>query len=138
MWLRNCWQVAAFSHEVVGGQLFARRICDEPLVLYRSSTGAPIALEDRCAHRAAPLSKGALVGEVLRCGYHGLCYDTTGKCISIPGQDYVPARARVRAFPALEKHRLVWVWMGEAEHADPSTVPDVHWLDDPAWVAAEG
>ena len=39
MWLRNCWQVAAFTHEVVGGQLFARRICDEPVVLYRALDG---------------------------------------------------------------------------------------------------
>ena len=138
MWLRNCWQVAAFSREVVGGQLFARRICDEPVVLYRSMTGAPVALEDRCAHRAAPLSMGALIGDTLRCGYHGLCYDTTGKCVTIPGQDYIPQRARVRAYPAVEKHRLVWIWMGDPERADASTVPDVHWLDDPAWVAAEG
>jgi phenylpropionate dioxygenase-like ring-hydroxylating dioxygenase large terminal subunit len=131
MWLRNCWQVAAFSREVVGGQLFARRICDEPIVLYRSMTGAPVALEDRCAHRAAPLSMGALIGDTLRCGYHGLCYDTTGKCVTIPGQDYIPQRARVRAYPALEKHRLVWIWMGDPERAEQSTVPDVHWLDDP-------
>ena len=36
MWLRNCWQVAAFAHEVIGGQLLARRICDEPIVLFRA------------------------------------------------------------------------------------------------------
>ena len=37
MWLRNCWQVAAFAHEVIGGQLLARRICDESVVLFRAS-----------------------------------------------------------------------------------------------------
>lgn len=137
-WLRNCWQVAAFSREVAGGQLVPRRICGEDIVFYRSSTGAPVALEDKCAHRFAPLSKGVLVGDVLRCGYHGLCYDTTGKCVEIPGQSYVPPRARVRAYPVVERHRLLWIWMGEAERADPSSVPDIHWLDDPAWVAAEG
>jgi len=138
MWLRNCWQVAAFTHEVVGGQLFARRICDEPVVLYRAQDGRPVALEDKCAHRFAPLSKGALVGDTLRCGYHGLCYDTTGKCVQIPGQDHVPSKARVRAFPVIEKYRLVWIWLGDPERADSARVPDVHWLDDPAWVAAEG
>jgi vanillate O-demethylase monooxygenase subunit len=138
MYLRNCWQVAAFSSEVVGGQLFARTLCDEPLVLYRRLDSAPVALEDRCAHRSAPLSMGALDGDTLRCGYHGLCYDTQGKCVSIPGQAYVPGRARVRAYPAVEKHRLVWVWMGDPERADLALVPDIHWLDDPGWVAAEG
>jgi vanillate O-demethylase monooxygenase subunit len=138
MWMRNCWQVAAFSHEVAGGRLLARRICGDDIVLYRASDGRPVALEDRCAHRFAPLSKGSLIGDVLRCGYHGLCYDTSGKCVQIPGQDYIPVRARVRAYPMVEKHRLAWIWMGEAERADDALVPDVHWLDHPSWVAAEG
>ena len=99
MWLRNCWQVAAFAHEVIGGQLFARRICDEPIVLFRASDSRAIAFEDRCAHRNAPLSKGTLIGDVLRCGYHGLCYDTTGKCVQIPGQEHIPSKARVRSLP---------------------------------------
>ncbi len=138
MWLRNCWQAAAFGHEVIGGQLLARRIGDEPVVLYRAMDGRPVALHDRCPHRFAPLSKGALVGGVLRCGYHGLCFDTEGKCVQIPGQDHIPSKARVRAHPVVERHRLVWIWMGDAERADPALVPDVHWLDDPAWAASEG
>jgi phenylpropionate dioxygenase-like ring-hydroxylating dioxygenase large terminal subunit len=138
MWLRNCWQAAAFGHEVIGGQLLARRIGDEPVVLYRAMDGRPVAVHDRCPHRFAPLSKGALVGDVLRCGYHGLCFDTEGKCVQIPGQDHIPSKARVRAYPVVERHRLVWIWMGDAERADPALVPDVHWLDDPKWVASEG
>ncbi|CAG0952483.1 vanillate monooxygenase [Burkholderiales bacterium] len=138
MWMRNCWQVAAFTHEVVGGQLLARRICDDALVIYRGGDGKPVALEDRCPHRFAQLSKGALIGDVLRCGYHGLCFDTAGRCVKIPGQDQIPSKARVRAYPVVERYRLVWVWMGEPERADPALVPDVHWLDDPDWVASEG
>jgi vanillate O-demethylase monooxygenase subunit len=136
--MKNCWQVAAFTHEVIGGQLLARRICDEALVIYRGGDGKPVALADKCPHRFAQLSKGALVGDVLRCGYHGLCFDTQGKCVQIPGQDHIPSKARVRAYPLVERCRLVWVWMGDPERADPSLVPDVHWLDDPKWVASEG
>lgn len=138
MWMKNCWQAAAFTQEVIGGQLLARRICDEALVIYRGGDGKPVALEDRCPHRFAQLSKGALIGDVLRCGYHGLCFDTQGKCVQIPGQDHIPSKARVRAYPVVERYRLVWVWMGDPERADPSLVPDVHWLDDPAWAASEG
>jgi vanillate O-demethylase monooxygenase subunit len=39
----------------------------------------------------------------------------------------------VRAYPVVEKHRLVWVWPGEAALADPALVPDLHWNDDPGW-----
>ena len=38
-WLHSCWQVAAFTQEVIGGQLLARRICDENLVIYRANDG---------------------------------------------------------------------------------------------------
>lgn len=141
MFMRNCWQVAAFGREVVAGQLFPRRICGDAVVFYRARDGRVIALEDRCAHRYAPLSMGALIGDTgdtLRCMYHGLCYDTEGKCIQIPGQDHIPAKARVRAFPVLERYNFVWIWMGDAEKADPALVPDVHWMSDPGWVASEG
>ena len=131
-WLRNCWQVAAFSREVAGGQLVPRRICGDDVVLYRSSTGEPVALEDKCAHRFAPLSKGVLVGDVLRCGYHGLCYDTTGKCVEIPGQSFIPPRARVRAYPVVERHRLLWIWMGDPEQAQPDSIPRYEFHNDHA------
>ena len=44
----------------------------------------------------------------------------------------------MRAFPVLERYNFVWIWMGDAEKADPALVPDVHWMSDPAWVASEG
>jgi vanillate O-demethylase monooxygenase subunit len=48
----------------------------------------------------------------------------------------VPSNARVRAYPALERHRWVWVWMGEAAKADPALIPDLHWNDAPGWTPA--
>jgi phenylpropionate dioxygenase-like ring-hydroxylating dioxygenase large terminal subunit len=138
MWLRNCWQVAAFSTEIIGGQLMPRRILDEPLVFFRARDGRVVAFEDRCPHRYSPLSKGTLIGDVLRCGYHGLCFDMQGKCVQIPGQEHIPSKARVKAYPVLERYKLVWIWMGDADKADPTAVPDVHWMDDPQWVASTG
>src|SRR5688500_11580714 len=57
MFVRNAWYVAAFDYEV-GRQLLARTILDQRLVFYRTRSGQPVALEDRCAHRFLPLSKG--------------------------------------------------------------------------------
>jgi vanillate O-demethylase monooxygenase subunit len=110
MWLRNCWQVAAFAHEVIGGQLLARRICDESIVLFRALDGRAIAFEDRCPHRYAPLSKGTLIGDVLRCGYHGLCYDTSGKCVQIPGRSTFHRRRACA--PSRSPSATVWSGSG--------------------------
>ena len=34
---------------------------------------------------------------------------------------------------AVERHRFVWVGMGEPTLADPSRIPDLHRNDDPGW-----
>ena len=60
--LRNIWWVALWSEDLRPGQLFARRIMNQPLVFYRDAEGKPVALLDRCAHRWAPLSAGKLDG----------------------------------------------------------------------------
>lgn len=134
MFLRNCWYIAAESGEV-SRQPFGRILLKEPVVLYRREDGTPVALEDRCCHRRAPLSKGKLVGDALQCGYHGFTFDGSGACVLIPGQDRVPPSIGVRAYPVVERHRYVWIWMGEKEKADPALIPDFHHNDDPGWAA---
>ena len=91
---------------------------------------SPAALEDRCCHRAAPLSLGAVEGDHLRCGYHGLTFDAKGQCVSVPGQDSVPSGARVRAYPVAERYNVVWIWMGDPARADDSKIVELPWLAD--------
>lgn len=135
--LSNCWQVAAFADEVVTQRPFARRLLDKPIVLMRTSLGV-VAMEDRCPHRSAPLSKGTQIGDTLQCGYHGLRFAHDGRCIAIPGQDTIPPQAKVQTFPVIEKYRMIWIWMGDAARADASLVPDVPWMQSNEWVAATG
>jgi vanillate O-demethylase monooxygenase subunit len=134
MFLRNFWYVAGSDHEV-GRAPFRRLILGEPVVLFRTQDGTPVAFEDRCAHRHLPLSMGTLVGDTLQCRYHGLRYDKTGACVRIPGQDRIPASARVRAYPLVERYHWVWIWTGDPALADPDAITDYHWLDDPSWGA---
>jgi len=137
MYLRNRWYVAAWAHELDGGPL-ARTILDEPVVFFRDGGGGVAALEDACAHRYVPLSLGTVADGCIQCPYHGLVYDRTGQCVSVPGQSRVPPGGRVRSYPAVERWRWVWVWPGDPAQADPALIPDFHWNDDPAWVAVGG
>ena len=132
MFVRNAWYVAAWDHEVTRS-MQRRIILDEPVLLFRRDDGVAVALEDRCCHRQAPLSMGKLVGNVVHCPYHGLQFDSSGKCVKVPSQDMVPASARVRAYPIVEKNHWLWIWMGEPAKADPKLIEDFHWLDDPGW-----
>ena len=138
MYVRNCWYVAAWDYELEAGGLISRMILGEPIVLYRAQAGELTALEDRCCHRFAPLSKGRLEGDALRCMYHGLKFDRTGRCIEIPGQDMIPRTACVRAYPAVERHSWIWVWMGDPAEADETLIPAAVGLDDPSWTLRSG
>ena len=113
---------------------------DTPVVLYRrSSDGQIVALHDRCAHRWAPLSAGWVEGDRIVCGYHGFEYESGGKCIRIPTQDSVPAKACVRAYPVIERYGMVWVWLGDAALADASEPPaDLGFITDPSWTVVTG
>jgi vanillate O-demethylase monooxygenase subunit len=70
--------------------------------------------------------------------YHGLLFDSTGKCIEIPSQNFIPPAAKVRSFPVVERFNWIWVWMGDPALADPSLIPDTHYLKDPGWRGTPG
>lgn len=137
MFLKNAWYAVSWSKDLTS-ELFARRILDEPVVIYRTPSGELVALEDRCCHRAAPLSKGRLLGDVLECGYHGLQFDTDGRCVDVPSQKHVPAATFVRKYPLVDKWNLLWIWMGEPANADESKIPNLYWMNDPAWCVTPG
>lgn len=128
----NAWYAAAYDIEL-SRSLMPRTICNKKLVLYRKLDGTPAALEDACWHRMLPLSKGHLDGDQLVCGYHGLVFGPNGRCTSMPSQETINPSACVRSFPVVERHRLVWLWLGDPALADPAKVPDLHWNDDPEW-----
>ncbi|MBT3917326.1 MAG: aromatic ring-hydroxylating dioxygenase subunit alpha [Rhodospirillaceae bacterium] len=132
MYLRNAWYVGAWAHEVTR-EPFQRYMLDEPLVFYRTEAGDPVVLDDRCCHRFAPLSAGWLDGDDIVCGYHGFTFDPSGTCVAVPGLDKAPKKARQNSYPAVEKWGWVFVWMGEADQADESKIPDFHYMDDPEW-----
>ena len=44
----------------------------------------------------------------------------------------------MRAYPAVEKWRWVWIWPGDPALADESLIPDVALNDDPDWAVTEG
>ena len=136
--LRNTWYVAAWSNEITAFGLLPRTIAKTPLVFWRDREGKVVALEDRCCHRAAPLSKGRLENDRLRCMYHGLLFEPSGRCIEIPSQDFIPPAAKVRAYPLVERFKWVWVWMGDPEKADVALIPDTHYLDDAGWRGTPG
>ena len=131
----DAWYAACSSSDL-HAQPIARTIFDAPLVLFRGADGRAAALLDRCAHRNAPLSLGAVdeAGHIA-CPYHGWRFDRTGACREVPGlveRDTETGR-KVPGFAVREQDGFVWLWARpDAEPAgDPPRIPC--W-DDPAYV----
>jgi len=128
---RNCWYVAALADQIADG-LHARRLLGVPVLLYRTADGIPVAMQDRCAHRAHPLSDGRLDGDLVRCGYHGLAYAPDGCLVDVPSQDSPPRGVQLRSYPVIEQDGFIWIWPGEPGAATLRNPPRIPWLGDGA------
>lgn len=137
MYLENAWYVAAWEAEL-GDKPVARTLLGKSLVLFRDSAGKANALEDSCPHRRLPLSMGCIVGDTIRCGYHGMQFERDGRCVSIPGQSVIPPQANVQCFPVIEQYGLVWVWMGDAARASADAMIDIGNYGHPGWAVNRG
>ena len=133
-WPKNAWYAAAWDHEV-GAGLLARTICGTPVVMYRTLAGEPVALHDACPHRLLPLSMGFREGDSVRCRYHGLKLGADGVAEEMPlKNDPVNRKVCTRTYPLVDRHRLVWIWMGDADKADPALIPDLWPCSTEGWV----
>jgi vanillate O-demethylase monooxygenase subunit len=128
--VRNAWYVAMWAEDLGPGQVVGRVILNENIAIFRKADGSVAALTDRCAHRFAPLHLGKVVaGDRIQCAYHGLEFDGSGACVLNPhGNGRIAPGLRVKTYPIVEKHRALWIWMGD-KPADPSKIPDFSPLD---------
>lgn len=132
--IRNRWYVAAWDGEIANTPV-SRKICGEPIVMYRKLDGGVVALRDACPHRLLPLSLGFREGDNIRCKYHGMVITPEGKPCEMPiTQERVNEALTTPVYPVLEKHRYIWIWIGEPEKADPTLVPDFWPCSSEGWV----
>ena len=129
--VRNTWYVVMFSSHLAEGELAHRTIMNEPIAFYRKEDGGIAAITDRCPHRFVPLSMGKLLpGDRVQCIYHGLEFGADGRCALNPhGSGKVSDSLNLRSYPVVEKHTLIWIWMGD-KPADLDKIPDYSCLDD--------
>ena len=130
MFLKNYWYCAALPEEITKNPL-RRIICNLPIVFYRDTNGNPVALEDRCSHRQAPLSSGTIRDDNIQCSYHGFVFNGDGKCVYIPHQKNIPQRAHIFSYPIKEKWGFVWIWNGDPKLADQNKIPSLPWTKNP-------
>jgi phenylpropionate dioxygenase-like ring-hydroxylating dioxygenase large terminal subunit len=107
------WQIACSSKDVGRGPVKAT-LSGCHIVLFRGEQGKVAALEDRCAHRNAPLSLGRVCAGRLRCAYHGWEYDAEGRVAHVPAlpEGGFPGR-HIARYPVMEQDGFVWTALAE-------------------------
>ena len=134
----NCWYCAGWTEEL-SDKPRAITICDEAIVLYRDSASIVHAIEDRCPHRFAPLSKGRVIGDRIQCPYHGLEFNEHGACVFNPhGKQVIPDRKALKTYVMHEQNGVLWIWMGDPAQADTSKVLKLDFLDDDRYLVLKG
>lgn len=113
-YMRKFWHPVCLSEELTDVPK-AIRILGENLVAFRDKSGNVGVLHRQCSHRGASLEFGIIAEHGIRCCYHGWLYDVDGSVLEMPCE---PADSTLKetvcqgAYPAFEKHGLVFAYMG--------------------------
>ena len=112
-----------------GPQAFS--LLGQSLALWLNAAEQPVAVEDRCCHRSAKLSKGVVKDGHLQCPYHGWCFAGTGACTLVPqlAEPVIPKTYRVKSFRCDSRYGYAWVCLDEPR----ADIPAIAEAEDPAF-----
>ena len=132
--LRRYWVPCLLSSEIEkpASPQVRVQIMGEKLLAFRDSEGRVGLISEFCSHRGASLYFGRNEEGGIRCSYHGLKFDVSGKCIDVPQAPQVCERMSITGYPCVERAGIVWAYMGPPEkQPEPpgvewATLPDSH------------
>jgi phenylpropionate dioxygenase-like ring-hydroxylating dioxygenase large terminal subunit len=128
------WYSVSRSHELAVGEVKQVQAFDREMALYRTRSGVPVLQDAYCPHLGANMAiDGRVVGENIRCPFHGWRFGSDGKCNEIPYCEEIPDRASVRVWPTEEKNGEIYIWFHPENSAPQWDLPDLPELGDPNW-----
>ncbi|MEH6633942.1 MAG: Rieske 2Fe-2S domain-containing protein [Halioglobus sp.] len=130
------WYSVSRSQELLVGEVKSVQAFDRELVLYRTRSGEAVLQDAYCPHLGANLGvEGRVVGESIRCPFHGWRFGKAGMCEEIPYCEEIPERARLRTWHTGEINGEVYVWFHPENTGPQWELPELPELGDPNWTA---
>lgn len=107
------WYRVGYTAELLPGGVVPLRCFGRDLVLFRTMEGGAYVLDAHCPHLGAHLGVGGtVVGDTIRCPFHGWQFDGRGQCRRIPYSRDNPS-ARVQAWEVEEVNGVIFVYYDE-------------------------
>lgn len=125
------WYSVGFSSDLPRRGVLAAVFAGSEVVLCRTESGAFAMLGAYCPHLGAHMGwGGSVVGDTLRCPFHGFRFDREGVCVATAYGSKAPPKARVRSWPTRERHGVLLAYH-EPRSRDPDwEIPE---LDMRGW-----
>jgi phenylpropionate dioxygenase-like ring-hydroxylating dioxygenase large terminal subunit len=142
---RQSWYALCRSSELPPGGVIGRPFLDGRVAVYRGIDGKAQVVSAYCPHVGADLKLGRVIGNSIRCAFHGWEFARDGRCQRTGIGDPPPPTARLYTFPTQERYGMVWAFNGDEplfDLVDPSrpwgnvllNVADPFELDNDPWV----
>jgi phenylpropionate dioxygenase-like ring-hydroxylating dioxygenase large terminal subunit len=132
--LPNGWFAVCWSKDLEVGEVKRLHCFDRELVLYRTREGRPALLDAYCPHLGANIAVGGrVIGETIRCPFHGWRFDGSGACVEIPHCGSIPPAARLRGWDVVERNRMIFAWHHTEQKPPDWEVPTIDVIGHPDW-----
>jgi phenylpropionate dioxygenase-like ring-hydroxylating dioxygenase large terminal subunit len=123
------WYQVAWSKELAPKGIKSVTLAGRALVVFRDEQGQVHALDAHCPHLGAHLGvKGKVVGDQIRCAFHGWQFDGTGVCRKIPSNPKITSKMNTRSWRVVERYGIIFVHFdpqGIAAHEEFALVPQL-------------
>ena len=140
--VKDFWYIATPASALSKNRPVGVKILGEWIAVFRDESGTAVAIQDKCIHRCAQLSRGTVTDGKLQCPYHGWIYGGSGQVMQIPseGPDVhhkIPkAKRQAVTYPTLEQDGYIYVRPNphvapELENLRPFRIP---FLGEKGWM----
>lgn len=111
----DAWYALGPSRDLAPGEVQSHTLCGQEVVAYRTASGAARVVQAHCPHLGAHLGRGGrVVGEHLKCPFHGFEFGRDGACRKAYGAPVRAGGGRIQSLPVLDRNGWILVWWGES------------------------
>lgn len=119
------WYCLAPSADLRPGGVLPVSAFGYELAVFRTESGRAVAVDAYCPHLGANMARGgAVVGETLRCHFHGFRFDASGTCVATGYDTRPPPKCMIRSFEVHEVNGFVLAHFDTLGRAPEWRVPE--------------